>query len=115
MYRQTLLRPPRSSWASNSCCSTSLLDREDQQTREVALKLYAQHMYRSPHRVDGDDLRQDFQFKTPVVDALAVWCRPRRGLRWIGQPAATQQLDQLTGPGCAQLLGEQRRPSDRGR
>lgn len=47
MYRQTLLRPPRSSWASNSCCSTSLLDREDQQTREVALELYAQHMYRS--------------------------------------------------------------------
>ncbi|KAF4147137.1 hypothetical protein GN958_ATG03672 [Phytophthora infestans] len=52
------------------------------------------HVPLAPHRVDGDDLRQDFQFKTPVVDALV--------------------LDQLAGPGCAQLLGEQRRPSDRG-
>ncbi|KAG1682414.1 hypothetical protein DVH05_021004 [Phytophthora capsici] len=45
----------------------------------------------------NDIFAKMFQFKSPVVDALAVGVAPVE-LRWPCQPAATQQLGQFAGP-----------------
>ncbi|KAI9980203.1 hypothetical protein PInf_026688 [Phytophthora infestans] len=70
------------------------LNQLEKQTREVALELYAQHMYRS-HLTESME----------TIFAKTFSSRRLLSTRWwFG----------LAGPGCAQLLGEQRRPSDRG-
>eukprot|EP00644_Phytophthora_capsici_P001321 jgi/Phyca11/504914/fgenesh2_kg.PHYCAscaffold_10_\ len=60
----------------------SLLDHEDQKIRELALELYAQRVYRS-YLIESmetmsfnDIFAKTFQFKSPVVDALAVGVAP---------------------------------------
>eukprot|EP00644_Phytophthora_capsici_P019432 jgi/Phyca11/512153/fgenesh2_kg.PHYCAscaffold_334_\ len=64
----------------------SLLDSEDQKIRELALELYAQRVYRtqctsylieSMETMSFNDIfAKMFQFKSPVVDALAVGVAP---------------------------------------
>ncbi|KAK1930783.1 hypothetical protein P3T76_013740 [Phytophthora citrophthora] len=57
----------------------SLLDHEDHQIRELALELYAQRVYRaylieSMETMSFNDIfAKTFQFKSPVVDALASY------------------------------------------
>ncbi|KAG6970278.1 hypothetical protein JG688_00004932 [Phytophthora aleatoria] len=60
----------------------SLLDHEDQKIRELALELYALRVYRS-YLIESmetmsfnDIFAKTFQFKSPVVDALAVGVAP---------------------------------------
>ncbi|RLN37492.1 hypothetical protein BBO99_00001939 [Phytophthora kernoviae] len=60
----------------------SLLDHEDQQIRELALELYVQRVYRS-YLIESMEtmsfngiFAKTFQFKSPVVDALAVGVAP---------------------------------------
>ncbi|CAI5744621.1 unnamed protein product [Peronospora destructor] len=60
----------------------SLLDHEEQQVRELALELYALRVYRSyviesmETMAFNDIFAKTFQFKSPVVDALAVGVAP---------------------------------------